>query len=195
MTAGKPGECTGGLRSVWPVKRPLGPSGPRSLRVSAIPSPGWPPPTPTRAQARHRPRKDRKTWSRRRASSSARTGPFFDLIGPIHTLTDDRGVVLGLRVAEKHLNARGFVHGAIICGLLDVAIGRNVTASTSPPSQATTASMTVQFLSTAGLGDWLEATGQVSRAGRRLAYATGAIRSDTELVATASTVFATRLLR
>jgi acyl-coenzyme A thioesterase PaaI-like protein len=40
-----------------------------------------------------------------------RTSPFLDALGPFHRRRDGRALVLGVRVAEKHCNARGTAHG------------------------------------------------------------------------------------
>ncbi len=53
-----------------------------------------------------------------------------------------------------------------------------------------TASLQVQFVGAAGLGDWLEATAVVRRVGRRMAFVDGTVHAGGRLVATATAVFA-----
>ncbi len=67
---------------------------------------------------------------------SERTGPFFDLIGPVYAKTRECGILLGLRARAEHCNARGFVHGAVLAALLDVVCGRNCSARTVEPEPA-----------------------------------------------------------
>ena len=95
---------------------------------------------------------------------SARMGPFFDLIGPIFTKTDDRGIRLGLRARAEHCNARGFVHAAILAALLDVVCGRNCVARAPARPNLLTVSLTVDYVAAAQDGDWLEASAAVTRA-------------------------------
>ncbi len=121
---------------------------------------------------------------------SARMGPFFDLIGPIFTKTDDRGIRLGLRARAEHCNARGFVHAAILAALLDVVCGRNCVARAPARPNLLTVSLTVDYVAAAQDGDWLEASAAVTRAGRRLAFADGRVEVDGQPVAKASAVFA-----
>jgi acyl-coenzyme A thioesterase 13 len=121
---------------------------------------------------------------------SARTGPFFDMIGPIYTRTCDRGILLGLRARTEHCNARGFVHAAILTALLDVVCGRNCAARAQPGTSLLTVSLNVDFVAAAQSGDWLEASATVTRAGRRLAFADGRIDVEGKPVAKASAVFA-----
>jgi acyl-coenzyme A thioesterase 13 len=120
---------------------------------------------------------------------SERTGPFFDLIGPIHTKDDDRGTVLGLRARMQHCNARGFVHAAVLTALLDVVCGRNCTARLPPGTNAVTVNLNLDFVSIAHDGDWLEASATVTRAGTRVAFADARVEVNGAAVAKASAVF------
>ncbi|HET9140835.1 PaaI family thioesterase [Actinophytocola sp.] len=121
---------------------------------------------------------------------SERTGPFFDLIGPVHTRTDERGIVLGLRARTEHCNARGFVHAAVLTALLDVVCGRNCAAAAGADAGLVTVNLNVDFVAAARDGDWLTATATVTRAGRRLAFASGRVEAADRPVATAGAVFA-----
>jgi uncharacterized protein (TIGR00369 family) len=121
---------------------------------------------------------------------SERTGPFFDLIGPVYTKTGERGILLGLRARAGHCNARGFVHGAVLAALLDVVCGRNCSARAPSNPNLLTVSLTVDYVAAAWDGDWLEATATVTRAGRRLAFADGRVEVAGKPVAKASAVFA-----
>jgi acyl-coenzyme A thioesterase 13 len=121
---------------------------------------------------------------------SGRTGPFFDLIGPVFTRTGGRGVLLGLRARGEHCNARGFVHGAVLAALLDVVCGRNCSALAPSSPNLLTVSLTVDYVASAQDGDWLEASATVTRAGRRLAFADGRVEVAGKPVAKASAVFA-----
>jgi len=41
-----------------------------------------------------------------------RTAPFLETVGPLFSRNDAAlGLVIGLRIAEKHANARGIAHG------------------------------------------------------------------------------------
>ena len=121
---------------------------------------------------------------------SERTGPFFDMIGPVYTKTGERGILLGLRARAEHCNARGFVHGAVLAALLDVVCGRNCSARARSNPNLLTVSLTVDYVAAAQDGDWLEASATVTRAGRRLAFADGRVDVAGRPVAKASSVFA-----
>jgi uncharacterized protein (TIGR00369 family) len=121
---------------------------------------------------------------------SERTGPFFDLIGPVYTKPGEPGILLGLRARAEHCNARGFVHGAVLAALLDVVCGRNCSARAPSNPNLLTVSLTVDYVAAAQDGDWLEASATVTRAGRRLAFADGRVEVAGKPVAKASAVFA-----
>jgi uncharacterized protein (TIGR00369 family) len=121
---------------------------------------------------------------------SGRTGPFFDMIGPVYTSTGGRGILLGLRARTEHCNARGFVHAAVLAALLDVVCGRNCGARTPSNPNLLTVSLTVDYIAAAQDGDWLEASATVARAGRRLAFADGKVEVAGKTVAKASAIFA-----
>ncbi len=124
-------------------------------------------------------------------SPSERTGPFFDLIGPIYTREDERGIELGLRVREEHCNARGFVHAAVLSALLDVVAGRNCVLAGGDQQHFVTVNLNVDFIAAARNGNWLSATARVTRVGRKLAFADAIVEADGKPVAKASVVFAT----
>ena len=121
---------------------------------------------------------------------SERTGPFFDMIGPVYTKTGERGILLGLRARTEHCNARGFVHAAILAALLDVVCGRNCAERAPSRPHLLTVSLTVDYVAAAQDGDWLEASATVTRTGRRLAFADGRVEAAGKPVAKASAVFA-----
>ena len=121
---------------------------------------------------------------------SGRTGPFFDMIGPVYTQTGERGILLGLRARTDHCNARGIVHAAVLAALLDVVCGRNCGARTASNPNLLTVSLTVDYIAAAHDGDWLEASATVTHTGRRLAFADGRVEVAGKPIAKASAVFA-----
>ena len=66
-------------------------------------------------------------------------GPFF--YGPVES-----GFVIGLRVDERHGNARGAAHGGFLLTLADIALGYTAAASDDPPLQLTTISISADFV-------------------------------------------------
>lgn len=120
-----------------------------------------------------------------------RTSPFLDLLGPFfYRERPEGGFTVGLRIADKHLNARGTVHGGLFMALADVALGYAAATTEDPPAPLSTASLTTDFAGGARLGDWIEAAVDVQRVGGRLAFANAYISREGERIVRASAVFA-----
>jgi acyl-coenzyme A thioesterase 13 len=109
---------------------------------------------------------------------SKRSSNLLDLVGPLFESGAGPEYRLGLRVDERHSNRKGFCHGALLALLADVHLGRLCAMSAEPPLGLVTTSLTLNYLSAAKIGDWLEAIGQVDRVGRTLAHSTGVILAD-----------------
>lgn len=97
--------------------------------------------------------------------------------------------MLGLRVAAKHCNMRGTLHGGILATLADVALGYAIAFSTKPPTGLVTANLTLDFAGTAKIGDWLEVRVDVQKKGSRLAFANCYISAGESRIVRASAVF------
>jgi acyl-coenzyme A thioesterase 13 len=120
-----------------------------------------------------------------------RTSPFLDTVGPLFCRRDaERGLVIGLRIAEKHANARGVAHGGLLLTLADIALGYRTAFSQDPPAGLITASLTADFAGAAKIGDWVEAHVDVQKLGGRLAFANAFLTVDGERIVRASAVFA-----
>ena len=120
-----------------------------------------------------------------------RTSPFLETIGPVFCRRDpQRGLVVGLRIAEKHANARGIAHGGLLVTLADIALGYHMAFSEDPPAGLITASLTADFAGAAKVGDWVEVHVDVQKLGGRLAFANAYLTVGGERIVRASAVFA-----
>lgn len=75
----------------------------------------------------------------------SRSSPYFDLIGPLLSHHTEAGIEFALRIDDRHLNARGFAHAAVLTSLADVALGYTAASSQDPPANLVTASLTIDF--------------------------------------------------
>jgi uncharacterized protein (TIGR00369 family) len=119
-----------------------------------------------------------------------RSSPFTELVGPVYVKGRGKDMVLGLRIAEKHANARGFTHGGVLMTLADVALGYAMAFSQEPPVALATASMTTDFADAARIGDWVEVHTDIQRIGTTLAFANAYLSVEGRRIARASGVFA-----
>jgi acyl-coenzyme A thioesterase 13 len=120
---------------------------------------------------------------------SGRSSGYLDLIGPIYEAGEGATYRLGLRVDHRHVNSRGFCHGALLSALADVHLGRLAATSTNPPLALVTAHLSMDYIAAAPLGAWLEAVGQVDRIGKTLAHSSGRILADGKLALRCAAVF------
>jgi uncharacterized protein (TIGR00369 family) len=118
-----------------------------------------------------------------------RTSPALELIGPLYGRGEGGRLEIGLRVEQKHCNARGTVHGGILATLADVALGYAMSFSTEPPTAAVTANLSLDFAGSARIGDWLQTQVDIQKLGSRLAFANCYITAGGERIVRASAVF------
>jgi len=119
-----------------------------------------------------------------------RTSPFLETLGPFFFRRTPAGFVIGLRVVEKHSNARGTAHGGLLLTLADIALGYTAALSEEPPLSLTTASLSTDFAGQAKIGDWIEAHVDIQKIGSRLVFANAYLVVGAERIARASAVFA-----
>ena len=118
-----------------------------------------------------------------------RSSPFLNTIGPIFGKGEGADLIIGLRVIEKHTNARGLAHGGVLATLADIALGYCLAFYTNPPQSLVTTNLTLDFAGSAKLGDWLEVKVDIQKSGSRLAFANAYISVGEQRIVRASAVF------
>lgn len=98
-----------------------------------------------------------------------------------------------LPTGDAHANQGGWVHGGVIAGLLDMALGAAVVTTLREDEWCATMSLTTDFLRPAKPGSRLVARARVERRGRLAAYPAGEVVDESgEVLARASGVWAVR---
>lgn len=118
-----------------------------------------------------------------------RGGPFFMAMGPIYRRDDGDKVVLGLRLRGQHANLHGNAHGGMLATFADGAFYDNMMVGRGRDQQVVTAAMTMDFLSAARVGEWLEAHVHVHRRGKLLSVADCLLKVGERPVLRASATF------
>lgn len=118
-----------------------------------------------------------------------RSSNFLDLVGPFYYREEGNGFVVGLRIEEKHINAKGFAHGGLLVTMADIALGYNTATSQNPPLSMVTTSLTTDFAGSARLGDWIEARVDIQKVGQRVAFANAYLSVGQNRIVRASAVF------
>jgi uncharacterized protein (TIGR00369 family) len=118
------------------------------------------------------------------------SSPFLSSLGPLYAKNEGSGVVIGLRIGEKHLNTRGVAHGGMLVTLADSAMGIVIAMSRTPPHPMVTVNLSADFAEVARAGDWAEARVDVQKIGKRLAFASCQIWVGEKRILRASGIFA-----
>ena len=119
--------------------------------------------------------------------------PFTTLIGPIYSKPDGANQFkLGFLVDESHLNIERVVHGGMLSTVADQVIGINVAHANRQSNDVLTMHLSVDFISPAVLGDWVEATATLSKISGRVRFGNCELKVGERLVLKASAIFAAR---
>jgi len=118
-----------------------------------------------------------------------RKSPFTDPWEPLYSRRTEKAVILGLRLAKPHTNARGLIHGGLIAALADNAMGYSCAQAIGWSSSLVTISLSVDFTGSAGIGQWLAVESDVVRTGSTICFAQSLIKADDAVIARASATF------
>ncbi|MGA0607483.1 PaaI family thioesterase [Phenylobacterium sp. VNQ135] len=104
--------------------------------------------------------------------------PYEDLAGPFYFQDRPTGRVCAFRAEKKHMNGGMFLHGGCMMTFADFALfvlARDALEN----SMAVTATFNGEFVGSAGIGDLIECTGEVVKAGRSMIFMRGLIVNAT----------------
>ena len=118
-----------------------------------------------------------------------RKSPFTDPWEPLYAKTTGKAVVLGLRLATPHTNARGLIHGGLIASLADNAMGYSCAQAMGWASSLVTVNLAVDYIGSAKIGQWLNVESDVIRCGSTLCFAQSLITTDDTVIARANGTF------
>lgn len=118
-----------------------------------------------------------------------RKSPFMEPIGPLYRKRDGDRLSVGLRVAERHTNARGLVHGGLIATLADLAMGYVMATADKPPKSAVTVNLSTDLFGAASIGDWLEVRAEAKRVGGKLAFSACDVLAEGAPIAQGTAVY------
>lgn len=123
-----------------------------------------------------------------------RKSPLTDPWEPIYARQTDDKIVLGLYVRSEHTNSRGMAHGGLIAALADNTMGLSCGVAARAAGREigglVTASLHVDYMGRAELGQWLEFTSTFVKLGKALCFIDLMVTADGKPVAKASATFA-----
>ncbi len=100
-----------------------------------------------------------------------RAGPFYERIEA------DGTARAAFRAEPRHMNGAGFMHGGCLMTFADAALF-TIARGAMDGSHGVTLSLSGDFLDPARVGQLIEATGEVVRAGGKTIFVAGIIRAD-----------------
>ena len=102
--------------------------------------------------------------------------PYELLSGPFYARrAEDGRMICAFRAEEKHMNGGGFMHGGCLMTFADYALFCIATDDLQGSGSSVTASFNAEFIDAARVGDIVEASGEVVRAGGSLVFIRGLI--------------------
>ncbi|MDF1722830.1 MAG: PaaI family thioesterase [Minwuia sp.] len=108
---------------------------------------------------------------------------------PLFSKVTDDAVIIGLRAAAQHCNARGSVHGGLISALADNAMGLSCARRRDHVGGLVTITLNMDFLQPAQIGQWLEFRANYVRNGGKIDVAQGQVTADGEPCALVAATF------
>jgi uncharacterized protein (TIGR00369 family) len=118
-----------------------------------------------------------------------RKSPLTDPWEPLYAKRTDHAVIVGLRLAKPHTNARGLVHGGLIAALADNAMGYSCAQATGWTTTFVTISLAVDFVGTAAIGQWCAVESDVIKTGSTICFAQCLVKADDAVIARANGTF------
>ncbi len=123
----------------------------------------------------------------------SRKSPLTDPWEPLYARQASDRLLLGVLVRSEHCNSRSMPHGGFLAALADNAMGLSVgvrlTTARQPAGGLVTVSLTLDYLGTAKLGQWLEFDTDFIKLGRSICFAEATVRADGIPVARARATF------
>jgi uncharacterized protein (TIGR00369 family) len=118
-----------------------------------------------------------------------RRSPLTDPWEPIYSKQTSGAIILGLRLAKPHTNARGMIHGGLIAALADKAMGHSCGHQLRGAHSLVTVNLSVDFVGTAMIGQWLAVETDVIKTGSTLCFAQCVLKADDVVIARANATF------
>ncbi|MBV9531230.1 MAG: PaaI family thioesterase [Bradyrhizobium sp.] len=118
-----------------------------------------------------------------------RESAFTDPWEPLYSRRNEKSVSIGLRLRKPHTNSRGLIHGGLIASLADNAMGYSCAQATGWTASLVTISLAVDYVGSAGIGQWLAVECDVIKTGSTICFAQSLIEADDVVIARANASF------
>jgi uncharacterized protein (TIGR00369 family) len=114
---------------------------------------------------------------------------FTDSLSPCYRRVDEEQVSFGLIVQAQHSNTMGMCHGGVLMTLADIAAATGANQARGVLAGSPTVHLSVDYISSARQGEWVQANAEQVNVKRRFGFASGSIVNSRGVVARFSGTF------
>lgn len=118
-----------------------------------------------------------------------RKSPVTDPWEPLFSRRIDGVVQIGLHLRAAHCNSQGLLHGGVVAAVADNAMGLSCGTSMATKQGLVTLSLSVDYVGTAKIGQWVQVEPRVLRTGKTVGFADALVTADGAVIARASATF------
>jgi uncharacterized protein (TIGR00369 family) len=108
---------------------------------------------------------------------------YTDTLQPFYRRVEGDKASFGLLVAPQHGNSMGICHGGVLMTLADITAAAGVNLARDKRAGSPTINLSVDFISSAGQGSWIQANVEQVSVKRRFGFCSGAIYKAEGIVA------------
>ncbi|MFT4518586.1 MAG: hypothetical protein ACI9JM_000967 [Halioglobus sp.] len=108
---------------------------------------------------------------------------YTDSLQPIYRLLNDEEASFGLLVEPQHSNTMGICHGGVLMTLADITAATGVNLARGVRAGSPTVHLSIDYISSARQGQWIEAKVEQVSVKRRFGFCTGGIYNSVGVVA------------
>ena len=101
-----------------------------------------------------------------------------ETVGPFYFRNENDGPVTAFRAERRHLNGGNAIHGGALMSFADSALFTIAGPHLDTGYSGVTVAFNSEFLAAGRLGQYIEARGEVLRAGRSLIFVRGLVTAD-----------------
>jgi len=114
---------------------------------------------------------------------------FTDSLAPCYRRVEGDEVAFGLVVQTQHCNTMGNCHGGVLMSLSDITAATGANVAKGVIAGSPTVHLSIDYISTAREGEWIEARAEQVTAKRRFGFCSGSIVNKRGVVARFSGTF------
>lgn len=117
-------------------------------------------------------------------------GPYDKALGTLYFRRGEKGFTVGFFVEERHCNPNRILHGGVVATVADISMGISSRLPTQGRAKVVTASLAIDYIGSAVVGDWVEARSELVNLGRRLIIVQCDFWKDGRRIVRANSTFA-----